>query len=196
MIYERLQFKLLEQIRSPKNPTVCTCFFYTSILFLMYQLSLVLEIVRNEFLIDIGEAEEQTNKFQMAPYLYHENVSKGLVKYAGRAAVAKDIYSKEDAFHQFVVMIQSNYPQQAETILARSDLKSCVVKKHKFITIANITVGTRARDTPAPGKQKACKDSDIELKTDATPMSSRNAGPNDEVPQFATVLDISLFNRS
>lgn len=126
----------------------------------------------------------------MAPYLYHENVSKGLVKYAGRAAVAKDIYSKEDAFHQFVVMIQSNYPQQAETILARSDLKSCVVKKHKFITIANITVGTRARDTPAPGKQKACKDSDIELKTHATPMSSRNAGPNDEVPQFATVLDI------
>ena len=71
-----------------------------------------------------------------------------------------------------------------------SDLTSCVVKKHNFITIANVKVGTLDRDTPKPGKQKACKDSTIEIKTVHTPVVSRFATGIDTFPQFANILEI------
>ena len=157
---------------------------------MIYQLSLVIEIARNEFLDDIGQLEPESTNFQMAPYLFHDDCNIAIIKNSGRPFIVKHMHDREIVFSEFSEMIESTYTQQSQDILELASFSTCIVKKHKYITIANIKVGTRERDTPKNGKSKACRDADIEIKTNSTPTVTKTGIEGCEMPQFGTVLDI------
>ena len=148
---------------------------------------MIYEVVRNEFLVDIGEATTDT-KFLSAPYIYHVYCSK--VSHPGRPTPLTDEFDRENCFYLFTNKIITEYPKQASYILKHADFDKSVMKSHRFITIGNIKVGTMKRDTPSFGKKKASRDSDIELKSTSIPEFTRHAVNGDISPKFASILEI------
>ena len=148
---------------------------------------MIYEIVRNEFLVDIGE-ETTDMKFQSAPYVFHKSCSK--VTKPGRPTPLTDEFDRENAWYLFSNMIETQYPKQTNNILKHANFEKSVMKSHRFVTIGNIQVGTVARDTPSNGKKKACRDSDIELESKSIPKFTRHAVNGDPTPKFASILDI------
>ena len=112
---------------------------------------MIYEVVRNEFLVDIGEATTDM-KFQSSPYVFQEYCSK--VSHPGRPTPLTDEFDRENCFYLFTNMIETNYPKQAKYILKNASFEESIMKSHRFITVGNIKVGTIKRDTPNPGKKR------------------------------------------